>query len=89
MNEVIEQTIKQLSNFWNLSNEEKTLLGEYYNNVNQRCMRCFQSIDNKYFRNSGGGKFDAFWYVDDLFIFPIKLIIGRRAQGISRQGLLP
>ena len=53
MNEVIYQTIKQLSNFWSLSNEEKILLGEYYGNVNQRCELCFQYIDNKYFKNGG------------------------------------
>ncbi|WP_195407793.1 LbetaH domain-containing protein [Bacteroides congonensis] len=50
MSPIIEQVIRQLSNFWSISDDDINMIIKYENEVLNRCEYCFQRVDNKYFR---------------------------------------
>ena len=55
MDKIIQQTLHQLSNFWCIDEEERNLINRFYTEVQERCIYCFQRVDNKYYqRNSEG-----------------------------------
>lgn len=49
MSPIIEQVIRQLSNFWSISDDDINMIINYENEVLNRCEYCFQRVDNKYF----------------------------------------
>ena len=55
--QIIENLCRQIDSFFSCSNDERMLLNEYMDKALERICTCFQSVDNKYFKNeSGGGK---------------------------------
>lgn len=58
MSKVIEQTIRQLSNFWEIDEEERSFVNQNYDRVLKRCEYCWQNIDNKYYKNYLGVKLE-------------------------------
>lgn len=50
MSQIIEQVIRQLSNFWTIAEEEQRTVLQYEQEVLARCEYCFQHVDNKYFK---------------------------------------
>lgn len=50
MSPIIEQVIRQLSNFWSISDDDINMIIKYENEVLNRCEYYFQRVDNKYFR---------------------------------------
>lgn len=50
MNEsLVKLLVKQISNFWDITQKEIELLNQYTNTVMRRCDICMQGIDNRYF----------------------------------------
>ncbi len=47
--ELIDLTIRQLSNFWPVTRDEEELLNEYMNATIDKCRYCIQNITNKHF----------------------------------------
>lgn len=52
--DIIEQLIKQLRNFFTISEEEHAEIARLFDSVMRRCDINFKSADNQYFKNRGG-----------------------------------
>ena len=59
--QILDNLCRQVDSFFSCSEEERSLLDVYLDKALQRVERCFQGIDNKYFKTeSGRVKFNPF-----------------------------
>lgn len=59
--QILDNLCRQIDSFFSCSEEEYSMLETYFDKALQRVERCFQGIDNKYFKTeSGGVKFNPF-----------------------------
>ena len=53
--QILDNLCRQVDSFFSCSEEERSLLDVYLDKALQRVGRCFQGIDNKYFKTESGG----------------------------------
>lgn len=59
--QILDNLCRQIDSFFSCSEEEYSMLETYFDKALQRVERCFQGIDNKYFKTeSGRVKFNPF-----------------------------
>lgn len=59
--EILDNLCRQINSFFSFAEEEQMILNKYLDNALDRLEKCFQGIDNKYFKlESGEVKFNPF-----------------------------
>lgn len=59
--QILDNLCRQIDSFFSCSEEEYSMLETYFDKALQRVEKCFQGVDNKYFKTeSGGVKFNPF-----------------------------
>lgn len=53
--QILDNLCRQIDSFFSCSEEEHSVLETYLDKALERVEVCFQSVDNKYFRDESGG----------------------------------
>lgn len=70
--DVLDQLIKQLRNFFTISEEEHAEIARLFDSVMRRCDINFKSPDNQHLKNRGDIQSSSFYDVYDLSLLSIK-----------------
>ena len=53
--QILDNLCRQIDSFFSCSEEEYSMLETYFDKALQRVEKCFQGVDNKYFKTESGG----------------------------------
>lgn len=81
--QILDNLCRQVDSFFSCSEEECSILDAYLDKALDRVEKCFQGVDNKYFKTNGGVKFNPFHSVQYMtFLYII-------ANELYRNGVSP